>query len=452
MSANNIAISVHNLSKCYRIGTREKTRESIGSSIINFLKSPLDNYRKYKSLYDFSDAETNTTNDILWALRDVSFDVKKGEVLGIIGKNGAGKSTLLKILSRITDPTTGKALVRGRMSSLLEVGTGFHQELTGRENIYLNGAILGMTKKEINKKLDDIIDFSGIHKYVDTPVKRYSSGMRMRLAFSVAAHLDPEILVIDEVLPVGDSEFQKKCLGKMQDISGEGRTVLFVSHNMGAILDLCKNAIILEKGKMKAAGKTADIVDMYLESQFSEAEQGNLLKADNRKGDGRLRFRSLKILKEDGAETKTPISGRPLKARIEYECTEDIQNLNFELSIFNQMGAPAAHCSMESLGKRFNLKKGIGHVTCRIERLPLPLGNYKISLAATDNKGILDWVPTASTFDIQASCFFGTAEIPPMQMSAVLLDQKWTPPTNTQQTENNKKTSCTTNTFEFAAG
>ncbi|MFQ5866208.1 MAG: ABC transporter ATP-binding protein, partial [bacterium] len=239
MRSKDIAIKVQNISKRYRIGLKEEMRDSFAVAVLDFIKSPLKNYRKYRSLYEFEDinysAENNVTENVIWALRDISFEVPKGEVLGIIGRNGAGKSTLLKILCKVTDPTSGVAEIRGRVSSLLEVGTGFHQELTGRENIYLNGTILGMTKKEVGRKFDEIVDFSGVEKFIDTPVKRYSSGMRVRLAFSVAAHLEPEILLIDEVLAVGDAEFQKKCLNKMEHVGQEGRTVLFVSHNVTAI-------------------------------------------------------------------------------------------------------------------------------------------------------------------------------------------------------------------------
>ena len=210
-------------------------------------------------------------NRTLWALRDITFDVERGSVIGIVGRNGAGKSTLLKVLSRVTDPTSGYGEIRGRVGSLLEVGTGFHPELTGRENIFLNGAILGMKRTEIDKKFDEIVEFSEVSKFIDTPVKRYSSGMYLRLAFAVAAHLEPEILVVDEVLAVGDAEFQRKCLGKMSDVANQGRTVLFVSHNMSAILRLTQETIVLEKGKVQMRAPSAEAVDYYLSSGFSES-------------------------------------------------------------------------------------------------------------------------------------------------------------------------------------
>ena len=269
MNSKDIAVKVEGISKCYRIGLKEQVHDSLGGAILDFIKNPLKNYRKYRSLYNFSDIKNSSfveSTDVIWALRDVSFTVKKGEVLGIIGRNGAGKSTLLKILAKITDPTKGRAEIHGRVSSLLEVGTGFHPELTGRENIYLNGTILGMRKSEIDKKFDEIVDFSGVEKFIDTPVKRYSSGMRVRVAFAVAAYLEPEILIVDEVLTVGDARFQKKCLSKMQDIGQTGRTVLFVSHNMPAITRLCKRTILLDSGHILRDGASHEVVGAYLTS------------------------------------------------------------------------------------------------------------------------------------------------------------------------------------------
>jgi lipopolysaccharide transport system ATP-binding protein len=272
MLPRDIAIRVENISKCYRIGVSDIIRDNFASAAFHFLKKPISNYRKYRSLYTFDDIASDgngsgpSPSDIIWALRDVSFEVKRGEVLGIVGRNGAGKSTLLKVLSRITHPTTGRALVQGKISSLLEVGTGFHPELSGRENVYLNATILGMRKKEVDRKYDEIVEFSGIEKFMETPVKRYSSGMKVRLAFSVAAHLEPDILVIDEVLAVGDADFQKKCLNKMDEVGTSGRTVLFVSHNMPAVTRLCTRAILIEEGRIIEEGTAEGIVRSYLSS------------------------------------------------------------------------------------------------------------------------------------------------------------------------------------------
>ncbi|RME47458.1 MAG: ABC transporter ATP-binding protein, partial [Chloroflexi bacterium] len=249
---SDIAIRVEHLSKRYRIGQLHRPHDTLRDSIADFGLRIADWLSRRAN--PKSKIQNSKSDDTIWALRDVSFEVKRGEVVGIIGRNGAGKSTLLKILSRITEPTSGRAEIHGRVGSLLEVGTGFHPELTGRENIYLNGAILGMRKREIDRKFDEIVAFAEIEKFIDTPVKRYSSGMYVRLAFAVAAHLEPEILLVDEVLAVGDAAFQKKCLGKMGDVAKEGRTVLFVSHNMAAITSLCQRAIWLEEGKIKEDG------------------------------------------------------------------------------------------------------------------------------------------------------------------------------------------------------
>jgi ABC-type polysaccharide/polyol phosphate transport system ATPase subunit len=269
------AIKVENLSKRYRIGLKEERAETLIGAMMAWLKAPLANFRQLRQLSHFSDTDQDS-DDIIWALKDVSFEVKQGEVIGIIGHNGAGKSTLLKILTRITEPTAGRAIINGQVSSLLEVGTGFHPELTGRENIYLNGTILGMSKQEVDRKFDEIVDFSGVERFIDTPVKRYSSGMKVRLAFSVAAHLEPEILLVDEVLAVGDVDFQKKCLGKMGSVAKQGRTVLFVSHSMNAISQLCERVILIEHGKISADGKASEVISEYLGVQQNRLEGSSL--------------------------------------------------------------------------------------------------------------------------------------------------------------------------------
>ena len=311
-------ISVENLSKAYRIGLKEEIPDSVMGAVTSLLKAPWRNFQRISRLNTFQQSgvrgqksevskngnETPSTkheeppSDILWALHDVSFTVSEGEVVGIIGRNGAGKSTLLKILSRITEPTSGRAVIRGRVSSLLEVGTGFHPELTGRENIYMNGTILGMTKREIDRKFDEIVDFSGVERFLDTPIKRYSSGMNVRLAFAVAAHLDPEILIIDEVLAVGDAEFQKKCLGKMQDVASEGRTVLFVSHNMSAVTRLCTRGVVLSQGGTSFEGDSIDAVTYYLAKHCHSSKEWTEL--DSSPGNDFVRLRSARIVGQGG--------------------------------------------------------------------------------------------------------------------------------------------------------
>jgi lipopolysaccharide transport system ATP-binding protein len=319
-------IEVKGLGKKYRIGKAEKKSETLVGSIVNGLKQPLENLRKIRSLTRLNDEE-----DIVWALRDVSFDVKEGEVLGIIGHNGAGKSTLLKILSRITEPSVGEVQIKGRVAALLEVGTGFHPELTGRENVYMNGTILGMRKKEIDRKLDEIVAFSGVEKFLDTPVKFYSSGMRVRLGFSVAAHLEPEILIIDEVLAVGDAEFQRKCLGKMQDVSNnQGRTVLFVSHNMGAVETLCHKAILINRGTLEGIGQTDEIIKQYLTKEikyFRKKRESSELNF----------FRSIVLLNHELEETDIFSHTEKIGLEVEIQLAEWSNDLELALSVKNSV-------------------------------------------------------------------------------------------------------------------
>lgn len=326
----NVAVKVENISKIYRIGTKEEFQDNLAQTVFGFLKNPLKNYRKYKALYNFDDAELQADcrsgempSNVLWAVKDVSFDVEKGEVLGIIGRNGAGKSTLLKILCRITDPTAGRARVRGRISSLLEVGTGFHPELTGRENVYLNGTILGMTRSEVNRKFDEIVHFSGVEKFIDTPVKRYSSGMKVRLAFSVAAHLEPEILIIDEVLAVGDADFQKKCLNKMEDVGQQGRTVLFVSHNMPALSRLCDRAILLENGKIVENGQPDEVIGKYLNADQGTSASRKWKNPDGAPGGESVRLRAIRVTGRDKTVSENFDIREPIRVEMEYDVIKD---------------------------------------------------------------------------------------------------------------------------------
>ena len=328
-----VAIKVENISKCYRIGLKEKLHDNIASAIYNFIKSPWTNYRKYRALYRFEDIDLESNSesdidnaDIIWAVKNICFNVKRGEVLGIIGKNGAGKSTLLKILSRITAPTKGRAEIYGRISSLLEVGTGFHPELTGRDNVYLNGTVLGMTKQEVDRKYDEIVDFSGVERFIDTPVKRYSSGMKVRLAFSVAAHLEPEIFMVDEVLAVGDAEFQRKCLGKMGKVSEEGRTVLFVSHNMGAITELCERVLWLENGQVKLDGLSSEVVAAYLSSKENNFCRWTNL--DTPPEDAAAQIKTVRLLSANNEETSIVNYDADYKVEIDYELIKPLRNLS----------------------------------------------------------------------------------------------------------------------------
>jgi lipopolysaccharide transport system ATP-binding protein len=324
---SNYAIRVENLGKYYRIGGPVQQYQTLRENLGQNLVAPLRRLRDGKP-----------ARDKFWALKDVSFEIKQGDVIGVIGRNGAGKSTLLKILSRVTEPSSGLAEIRGRVGALLEVGTGFHPELTGRENIYLNGAILGMKRTEIERKFDEIVDFSEVEKFIDTPVKRYSSGMTLRLAFAVAAHLEPEILVVDEVLAVGDAEFQRKCLGKMSDVAQEGRTVLFVSHNMSAVLRLTTESMVIEKGELILRAPTAQAVDFYLSRGY--AQEGIRLWNKEEIPASAAPFRpfSIKILNKEGVVSDTVRSTEDFQVEISYELTEEIKGLRVGMYLLSTRG------------------------------------------------------------------------------------------------------------------
>ncbi len=324
----NYSIEVNQIGKRFRIGVAPKSYYTLRETLAG-----LTRHQHGNSLFSKMD-DTNS----FWALKDVSFKVEEGQAIGIIGRNGAGKSTLLKVLSRVMEPTEGYAKIRGRVGSLLEVGTGFHPELTGRENIYLNGAILGMKHSEIERKLDEIIAFSEVEKFIDTPVKRYSSGMYLRLAFSVAAHLDPEILVVDEVLAVGDAEFQRKCLGKMSDVAHQGRTVLFVSHNMSAIMRLTKETVVLEHGRVVMQAPTEKAVDYYLSSGFSQEGQREWLPDEMDQTTGPFHPIRIRLLTKDGIVSDTVRSTEPFQIEFEYDLDEDIKGLRIGIYVISTRG------------------------------------------------------------------------------------------------------------------
>ncbi len=325
---SDIAIRVNNVGKYYRINTQSDYYPTLRDSIVEMVKWPV-RVLKYG---------IPTSHEIIWALRNVSFEVKTGEVLGVIGRNGAGKSTLLKILSRVTEPSEGVAEIHGRVGSLLEVGTGFHPELTGRENIFLNGAILGMKRAEIQRKFDEIVDFSGVEKFIDTPVKRYSSGMYLRLAFAVAAHMEPEILVVDEVLAVGDAEFQRKCLGKMSDVASEGRTVLFVSHNMSAILRLTRETIVLDGGKMLMRAPSNEAVDYYLSSGLAMEGERRWRKEEVPPEAAPFRPLAMRIRNAQGQIAESVRSVEPLTVELEYQLDNPINGLRVGIYLMNTHG------------------------------------------------------------------------------------------------------------------
>jgi lipopolysaccharide transport system ATP-binding protein len=343
MSKNDLAVSAEGLSKVYRIGLKEQAQDSLAGALINLVRSPLKNYRKYRSLYRFDDlggseATSETPADVIWALRDASFTIRHGEVVGFIGRNGAGKSTLLKILTRITPPTRGSAEIRGRVASLLEVGTGFHHELTGRENIYLNGTILGMTKNEVDRKFDEIVAFSGVERFLDTPVKRYSSGMAVRLAFAVAAHLEPEILIVDEVLAVGDISFQQKCLSKMQDVRKSGRTVLFVSHNMPAVAMLCSRAIHLDGGRIVNDGPTHDVLSGYLDTASGIPSSREWTDSATAPTGGVARLTAARIVSRKGVGVDTVDIKEGVGIQLEYDVVEAGHEFMADILVYNDEG------------------------------------------------------------------------------------------------------------------
>lgn len=368
----------------------------------------------------------NGTAPTIWALNNVSFEVAPGEVVGIIGRNGAGKSTLLKILSRITDPTKGKVELFGRFASLLEVGTGFHPELTGRENIFLNGSILTMSRREIESKFDDIVAFAEVEKFIDTPVKRYSSGMYVRLAFAVAAFLEPEILMVDEVLAVGDAAFQKKCLGRMREVATAGRTVLFVSHNMAAVSALCSKALVLRNGLVEfPLGSVSEAVQSYL-AGVNEITQTRLAERTDRRGEGRIRISDFGCFDDAGCPLQFASSGQPTNFRIYFsDVAEQLENVTVAIGITSYTGAFVTMLSNQLASEEFRAIRGNGYFECRIGKLPLSAGSYAVNLIVRANGVIEDWIQEAATFSVEAGDFYGTGRLPPETHGGILLEQEW---------------------------
>lgn len=391
-------IKVENLSKRYRIGLQEKRADTFAQQFWNNFKAPFENFKRIKSLGSFKSEDAS----VHWALKDVSFEVKRGEVLGVIGKNGAGKSTLLKILSKISEPTSGRIEMNGRVAALLEVGTGFHPELTGRENIYMNGTILGMTKAEIDSKLDEIIDFSGVEKFIDTPVKFYSSGMRVRLGFSVAAHLEPEILIIDEVLAVGDYEFQQKCLGKMEDVSQkDGRTVLFVSHNMDAIRNLCNRSLLLEDGKVIINDESNKALQFYLKGQ----ESNNYLniKDSGLVGKGNKNIELKEVIISSNIKYLCELStGKPLYIKLVLNSKNnfDLSKAMIHIRIDNPYNQRLIWMSSES---NINVDFSKNEIIFKLINNPFLPGDYTLTIFIHDGVEVSDWFPSFMNFSVASS-------------------------------------------------
>ncbi len=394
---SDFAISVESLSKIYRLGVERHTQDNMATAIASFFRNPLANYRRYRSLYDFSDVdlvnledgtESGSRDDILWALRDVSFEVPCGQILGIVGHNGAGKSTLLKILSRITAPTSGRARIQGRVGSLLEVGTGFHQELTGRENVYLNGTILGLRKREVDSLFDEIVDFAGVEKFLDTPVKRYSSGMKVRLGFAVAAHLNPEVLIVDEVLAVGDAEFKRKCLGKMESIGEEGRTILFVSHNMPQVTRLCNRVLMMENGKIVKDGGPHEVVEAYLSSGKMRVASREWRDLSAAPGGGIARLRSISVRDRNGQVSESFDIREPVTVQIEFDCLKAGHELMPAFSICNEE-AQILFSSIDIEPKWAGVERRPGRYVAKIT---IP-GNYLAEGTMLVNTAVRQWQP-----------------------------------------------------------
>ncbi|MEZ4838950.1 ABC transporter ATP-binding protein [Flavobacterium sp.] len=403
---SDIILKVENLSKQYRLG--KIGTGTLSHDLNRWWHTVRGKEDPYLKVGEVNDRSSKGTTQYVWALKDINFEVLNGEVLGIIGKNGAGKSTLLKILSRVTSPTKGSVKTKGRIASLLEVGTGFHPEMTGRENIFLNGAILGMSKKEIASKLDEIIAFSGCERYIDTPVKRYSSGMTVRLAFAVAAHLEPEILVVDEVLAVGDAEFQKKAIGKMQDISNtEGRTVLFVSHNMAAVKSLCTKGIVLEHGGITFSGSSDDAINYYLENSYKRSEI-NLSDRIDRKGNKKLTVKNIFVKNKDNVIVGELHSGEYYKLIFEYQRFKEIdpKQLTIVLQFKNESDELVTTIATDELGIKFTEIKENGSIVIELPRLQFREGrytlNYMISekLAFNTPHQTIDYLQDAFTLNV----------------------------------------------------
>ena len=407
-------IRVENVSKMYRLGAGRDARNTLREAVARAARSPL------RAL-----GVSRSADEKFWALRDVGFEVYPGEVIGVIGRNGAGKSTLLKILSRITDPTAGRVELYGRTSSLLEVGTGFHPELTGRENVFLNGAILGMKRGEIIRRLDEIIAFAEIDRFVDTPVKHYSSGMYMRLAFAIAAHLEPEILIVDEVLAVGDAQFQKRCLGSMGSAAREGRTVLFVSHNMAAVSNLCGRGLVMDRGRVVYAGSQTDAVARYLASSHRGAS--SLRERPDREGSGLARVIAVEVRDVRGAALDVAASGQDVDIYLHYESSPGMESSKViaGICVKTQLDVPVFLQHNRLTRDEWATLPQRGAFVCRIPRLPLPPATYRITYSLICDGEYLDAMDDAHELNVTGGDFFGSGEVPPATHGCCLVDARW---------------------------
>jgi lipopolysaccharide transport system ATP-binding protein len=399
---SDIAIRIDGISKQYHISGPQRDFDRLSDWVFEATLAP---FNRAKDLIFGRAKSASDLSESFWALKDISFEIKKGEVMGIIGRNGAGKSTLLKILSRITEPTEGSADIYGRVGSLLEVGTGFHPELTGRENIYLNGAILGMNKNEIKKKLDDIVEFAEIGQFIDTPVKHYSSGMYVRLAFSISAHLEPEILLVDEVLAVGDVAFQQKCLGKMDGVAQEGRTVLFVSHNMGLMQTLCKSGILLQEGVIQASGTIEETVDTYLRT-LEKVKTQDLATRTDRKGKGKTRLIGVEVINDSKSVSTILKTGEP--ARFIFHISNKVPYSYCNFSIINHIGqlVTSFKSKHRAPNDRYSSENGLQFI-CEVDELLLMPGRYRMDVSIVGDNHLQDFIEAATVFDVGEGCIAG---------------------------------------------
>ena len=418
---SDVAIHIEELGKLYRLGEREPYK-ALRDVLATAFTAPFRHLTGGRR----NGAPSQDSRNI-WALKDVTLDVKQGEVMGIIGRNGAGKTTLLKVLSRVTQPTRGWAEIQGRVGSLLEVGTGFHPELTGGENIYLNGAILGMKKAEIARKFDDIVSFAELERFIDTPVKRYSTGMFMRLAFAVAAFLEPEILMVDEVLAVGDAAFQQKCLGKMEDVARGGRTVLFVSHNMATISNLCSVAYLLDKGEIVTSGPPQEVIQRYL-AMVRASYAVPLREREDRVGDGQMRLTGLSVRDNAGNLLSAAACGQDVEIWLSYEAPDSkpLRNVVVGIPLFDAFGQTVVSCGNELTGQVFDSLPPSGTIVCRIPHLPLYPGRYDFNLQVrVSNDVIADWLTPAGELTVVEGDFYGTGRLPALSHRSLLVSHDW---------------------------
>jgi lipopolysaccharide transport system ATP-binding protein len=420
---SNTVIKVENLGKLYKLG--EVGTGTISHDLNRWWARIRGKEDPFAKIGETNDRTQKGNSDYVWSLKDINLDIKQGDAVGIIGRNGAGKSTLLKLLSKVTSPTTGNIKVKGRIASLLEVGTGFHPELTGRENIFLNGAILGMRKEEIRRKFDEIVDFSGVERYIDTPVKRYSSGMYVRLAFAVAAHLESEILIVDEVLAVGDVEFQKKCLGKMGEVSkGEGRTVLFVSHNMAAMSNLCSRGILLKNGSLSINTIIEKAIEGYL-SGYKENYGSSILEREDRSGNQKIKFKNVILRNEAFKNVDLIQNGKTSYFELQFDQIHQesyLKNVEFSMGINDSWGDRILLLSTYLTKENFSVvERGRDKVILKIDRFPLKSGMYSYTLNCMVDNELADWVKFAGEFIVEEGDFFQTGKVLPPQQGFFMI-------------------------------